>query len=398
MNSITVIGGGSSAHVLIPLLSKSGLEVNLITSKPYRWNDVVELEYRDKKGEVIDKFRGDLNIITDNPNDVISKSDIIILCMPVNRYRIALNDIGGFIPKDKKVFVGTVYGQGFFNLMVDEMIDEYDLKNVVKFSFGLIPWICRTKVYGKVGILYGVKDFNLIAIEPKSEFESLNDEFLRFISDYWFGRGSFKLSDNFISLSLCTDNQIIHPSRLYDLFEEFGGKWSNFDDVPYFYSDCSENTANILSSLDDDYCKVKDKIKDLYSNMNFDFMLDYLSFNRFFNKSESNKNFLDSLLNSNSLSNIATPVIKDDDFFVIDKNHRFFHDDIFYGLCMVKYLAQKLNLDVYNIDKLLYWAQDLLGNSLIKNDKLVLDDVYNDKFKYGVSLFMRYDNLDDIIK
>lgn len=34
---VAVIGGGNSAHALIPLLSKANYEVSLISSKPGKW-------------------------------------------------------------------------------------------------------------------------------------------------------------------------------------------------------------------------------------------------------------------------------------------------------------------------------------------------------------------------
>ena len=119
--TITIVGGGSSAHTLIPLLSSSGYKVNLLTRKPEKWSKKIELQYQAFNGDVIEKFHGELNKISSDPGDVINESDVIFLCMPVSKYRTALHQLAPHINTDKEVFVGTVFGQAGFNWMVEEI-------------------------------------------------------------------------------------------------------------------------------------------------------------------------------------------------------------------------------------------------------------------------------------
>ena len=41
---VTVVGGGASAHVLIPFLAAAGHRVQLLTRKPDQWSSRVTLE------------------------------------------------------------------------------------------------------------------------------------------------------------------------------------------------------------------------------------------------------------------------------------------------------------------------------------------------------------------
>ena len=50
--TITIIGGGASAHTLIPLLSSSMYIVNILTSKPDLWSKKIELHYQAVNGDV----------------------------------------------------------------------------------------------------------------------------------------------------------------------------------------------------------------------------------------------------------------------------------------------------------------------------------------------------------
>ena len=51
---VTIVGGGSSAHVLIPFLSGAGLTVNLLTRRPGDWSPEVELQ----RQSIDDEFSG----------------------------------------------------------------------------------------------------------------------------------------------------------------------------------------------------------------------------------------------------------------------------------------------------------------------------------------------------
>ena len=52
--TITILGGGASAHTLIPLLSSANYQVNIMTSKPDLWSKKIELQYQTEDGDVIE--------------------------------------------------------------------------------------------------------------------------------------------------------------------------------------------------------------------------------------------------------------------------------------------------------------------------------------------------------
>lgn len=380
--NITVIGGGNSAHVLIPLLSKKGHNVSILTRRPQDWSDKIHLEYVLANGEIKRETDGKLEFASSNPEEVIPNSDIIVLCMPVNKYRETLDRVAPYINKDKKVFVGTIYGQAGFNWMVDSIIKKFQLKKLNYFAIGLIPWICRTKEYGKSGITYGCKTNNLVAVYPRSEFNYLNENFLRHVCFDWFNKGEFVLSDNFISLTLSVDNQIIHPSRLYALANEEGGIWDKETEIPFFYKDYTSYSAEVLQNLDDEYTKIRENIKKQYDEKNFMYMNGYMESEHFSYNSNSH-DIVDSFVNSQTLSSIKTPVVEKNNKYVINRNHRFFYDDIYYGLCIAKWFAQELHIDVPTVDKIIMWAEKELKDKILINKKMCCN-IDDNKYKYGV--------------
>lgn len=370
---ITVVGGGASAHVLIPFLSGAGHEVQVLTRQPDRWSSDLRLELQSIEQEVLQTFDGTLARVSDDPAEIIPQSDIVVLCMPVCAYRAALHQIAPHLRSDSEVAVGTIYGQAGFNWMVDEIAGKFGLESVVSFAVGLIPWICRVREYGSVGVTYGCKEVNVAAVRPRDRFQQLNDSFFTAICQQWLGKGSFEQSDSFLSLTLSVDNQIIHPSRCYGLFQRYGGKWGSWEEIPYFYRDFDEQSADLLRALDDDYSLVREGIRARFPDREFPYMLDYLGLERLSYKS-ANTDIRESFVTSETLGAIKPPVRQNEDGgWEIDTDHRFFTDDISYGVCIAKWMAQEMGLRVPTMDAIIEWVQDLRNEAYIEDGRLLVD-------------------------
>ncbi|SOS48649.1 hypothetical protein TNO021_30081 [Tenacibaculum dicentrarchi] len=388
---ITIVGGGSSAHVLIPFLTSPSRTINLLTRQPEKWNHNIETELQNNEGDVLNVYHGDIDTISDKPEDVITNADIIILCMPVYQYYNALNRIAPHIKKNKAL-LGTIYGQGGFNWMVESIKNNFNLPNLNYFALGLIPWISRTKLYGAKGITYGSKELNCIAFNDSTEFAKRKD-FLNDLCYNFFGKGKFVESENFISLTLSVDNQIIHPSRMYGLFLTDGGVWDSEKDVPYFYKDYNKISADLLEGLDSDYTLIRERIKKIFRDKNFDYMLDYLSLERLSYGSE-NMNVISSFVNSKTLGAIKTPVQKEvNETYSLNKNHRFFFDDIYNGIIIAKWFSEELNIKVEMIDKILRWAEVVLDEKFLTEDGKIN---YENK-KLGVPTYYGINKLENAI-
>lgn len=396
---IVICGGGSSAHTLIPFLKDSVFDVSIYTSRPEKWHKQIELEWHNPSGEVMGRYSNELKKASNNPQELIPTADYIVLCMPVHKYRVCLREIAPFIDKKKTVFLGTVYGQGGFNWMVDEIKKQHELNNVVTFAFGLLPWICRIIEYGHIGVTYGGKAVNYAACFPKFYFNQLNEELFETIGYKWFGKGHTEQSDDFLSLTLSVDNQIIHTSRCYGLYKVYGPTWKKKEDVPMFYRDYDDVSAMLLANLDADYSKIREKIKALYPQKSFRHMLDYLALERFSYQSQ-NTDIKESFVTSQTLVSIATPVVQNEDgLWEIDRNHRFFLDDIYYGNCIAKWMAEQLGVETPTIDDILHWTQVIRKEQIIdENNRLILDDAdLNTPLKSGIPCYYGYNTIDDII-
>lgn len=398
-NVVTVVGGGNSAHVLIPFLSSAGHTVNLLTRRPEEWSNKLTCEITDMDNNVSKVVEGQLSKISKHPEDVIPEATVIIFCMPVHTQREVLQRIGPYINRSKAhVFVGTIYGQAGFNWMVHEMEKEQHLSNVTCFAIGLIPWICRTLDYGSRVANYGGKQVNICAVTPKENYLILNDLILNDISFNTLGVGKFVQACSFLSLTLSVDNQIIHPSRCYGLWKTSGGKWQSLDEVPYFYRHFDDMSAENLQKMDNDYSAIREAVRKHFPSRPFTYMLSYLELERLTHTSE-NTDIKLSFRNSKQLGLIKTPtVFRDDGSQELNINCRFFTDDIPYGLLVAKWVGEKLDVATPFIDEIIRWSQQLRNEHWLNKDgKLDMKYCLEHKTSSGIPPSYGIDSVDKIL-
>jgi hypothetical protein len=367
IRKVVVVGGSNSAHVLIPLLAERGYEVSLLTRHPEKWSKRVRVDYLDSSERLVRSAQGELKSVSSDYGKTLEGADLVILCLPVHVYRETLSKIGAAISPSRNLIIGTIYGQAGFNWMVEEMKRDFLLPHVSYFAFGLIPFICRTKEYGSLGLSYGTKELNLAAFSDDYVYEALSQGFLDDCCFSFFGKGRFRRVPNFISLTMSVDNQLIHPSRLWDLFELCGGKWKNKDGIPYFYRDFTVSASKKMEILDDDLDRIRVAIKKRYPSVDYTYMMNYMDLERYVYR-KTFGNIYDSFIESSILGNIKTPVIEVGGEYRLDKNGRFFTDDIFYGLCVMKSIADALSVSTPSLDKILSLASETIGKAILRPD------------------------------
>ena len=268
------------------------------------------------------------------------------------------------------------------------------------FAFGLIPWICRIKDYGRTGIVYGVqKSANFACAYPKQYFAQISKELIDPICNNHIVHERVEQSDIFISLTFSADNQIIHTSRCLGLYKVHGKEWKNKEDVPWFYKDWDDLSADILRDVDLEYTQIRNGLKSRYPDLDFSYMRDYMELEQF----GYNSGITDikaSFSDFGTLDAIPTPVVQNaKGTWEIDKNHRFFLDDIYYGNCIAKWMAEQLNIETPTIDEILRWAQDVRGESIIDEDNhLILNspDLLI-PLKTGIPTVYGFKTIDDCI-
>lgn len=375
---VCIVGGGSSAHVLAVLLAGRGHAVTMLTRRPREWAETLELE---AEGVVL---TGRIRGATDVPVEALRDAEVAILCMPVHQYPVALRWMAGGLRANPGCIVGTVYGQAGFDWMVHGLCRAEGLPPLACFAIGLLPWIARTRRYGRRAISYGPKARNGIACSDDATFARLQAGLLDDFSQSYWGCGAFERVPNFLTLTLTVDNQIIHPSRCYALAHE-GATWARAEDIPYFYRDFDAFSAEVLRGVDADYAAVREALCGLCPAFRNPYCLDYLALEHW-SYGSHNPDIRASFVNSKTLRDIKPPVHQGPDgTWGLDVTHRFFKDDIAYGLDIVQWFARHLGLALPHVARIVAWyerdivplAGERLAAATPETYGLSFDDVMN---------------------
>eukprot|EP00922_Rhytidocystis_sp_ex-Travisia-forbesii_P070138 GHVS01104834.1.p1 GENE.GHVS01104834.1~~GHVS01104834.1.p1 ORF type:complete len:261 (-),score=24.92 GHVS01104834.1:422-1204(-) len=179
---------------------------------------------------------------------------------------------------------------------------------------------------------------------------------------------------NFMTLTLSPSNQIIHPARYYGIFH----KWDGVTPLPSdeiqwgLYSDMDDRSAQWLQRLDDELQSIRRGLEDRYPQLDLSRVLplgqriveqygddvkDQSSLRRIFS---TNKGY----------AGCITPTEKVPGGYIPAVNSRLFWEDIPYGLCVLKNMAEMLGKPTPFMDFLIEWHQQFMGKDFLVNGKL----------------------------
>ena len=200
---------------------------------------------------------GVINRVSNDPSVVIPGSKFIIIAGPSHIHGDILRKIVDFV--DSNTWVGTVYGQGGFDLQTRYIFQErLTEKHIGVFALQNVPLICKIAEYGKSVNIIGPKNHIYCASFPPERVHEIAN-YIGLL--YYIPTVTIP---NFLCITLTPSNQIIHPPRVYSMFKDWDGK-TPYDPkkIPRLY-ELDEASANEIQSLDDEIQAIKKKINQYY--------------------------------------------------------------------------------------------------------------------------------------
>ena len=192
---ICICGGGNLGHVCAGFLANRGHQVSLLTTKPERWNQTIEVVAPEGT------FRGQLTLVTAKPEEVIPQADIVLICLPGFAIHEELLQIKPFLSENS--IVGSVVSSTGFFFEAFKVLPP----DITLFGFQRVPFISRIIEYGRKVELKGYKESLHVAIE-----HSVAKEDVRETLEQLFEK-PITLAENFYEVSLSNSNPLLHPAR-----------------------------------------------------------------------------------------------------------------------------------------------------------------------------------------
>lgn len=294
---------------------------------------------------------------------MIVGSKIVLVAGPSHIHSDILRTIEPYVGEN--TFLGTVYGQGAFDIQAKAIFNENLVKkNITIFALQNVPFICKIIEHGKTINIIGPKDHLYCASYPAERVYQIANmlSLLYYIPTITI--------PNFLCITLTPSNQIIHPGRVYSVFKDWDGK-SGYDSkaIPRLY-DLDEDSANEIQLLDNEIQDIKKAIVKEFPEIDLSLLLPIKErIIKQYSNQISDKSTLKTVFSTNTGYDILVfPTKKVSDGVVINVDSRFFWEDIPYGLCILKNYGDVFGVPMPNTERIIKWHQKFMGVKFLDED------------------------------
>lgn len=343
---ICICGGGSQGHISAGVIgSNTEYEVNILTRRPKQWSHhFVTMDLTGKE------YHSSLNIISDNPEDVIPQADIILICLPGFAIRSELELIYPYI--SKQAIIGCVFGGSGFFL---QLIEVFGLE-AKGFALQRVPFTGRPKVYGHSATLKGYKPYLKVAtmnIETPEKIVRILEE--------WYSTPVYLLK-HWLEATLSNSNPLLHPCRMKIMFKDWTPN-KIYARIPYMYNtDWDDESSKCWVDCDLELRKIMDKLPMDINEVPS--ILDYYN-------CEDIAALTSKMQSIEPFKTVKVHMIEVSDGYKVDASVRYFTEDIPYGMLLIKAFAELTNTATPSIDSVIEWAQNIMGQHFISNGHLI---------------------------
>jgi len=338
---ITIIGGGNLSHVMSSVLASNGYDVTVITRNPNKWSNVIKTIDFDNK-----EYTGTIKI-TDSYENVIPYTDHILLCLPGHVIDNVLRKIQPYY--NKKTIIGSVFSSCGFFWMAKKILGE----NSRIYGFQRVPYMSGTIEYGKIGKITGYKKLHRIGIlsgfGDTTELTRLYNNILT---------GDINYINSHLEISLTNSNPLLHIAKLYHIHKKWIGGIKE-ENVPLFYKSWENESSELLLKMDNEFHHI---LKDLpIDKIHTPTILDHY-------ESHDVSSLTNKITSIGAFQKVKTPTILKNGVLQLNTDHRFFQEDIPYGLVVIKSIAILQNKKTPVIDSIIFEFQKIMNKEYYKNE------------------------------
>lgn len=350
MLNVCICGGGSQGHISAGVIgSNLNYSVNILTRKPGLWSH--EFKTIDLSGK---EYRAKLNVITDNPAEIVPHCDIILICLPGYAICEELVKIKPYLRAN--TIIGSVFGGSGFFLDVQKILGLH----VKAFALQRVPFTGRPLEYGHSARLKGYKPYLKVASVNVKDQDSIVS-----ILEDWYATPVYKLS-HYLEATLSNSNPLLHPCRLYVLFKDWTPE-TIYKEVPFLYGDSWDDESSALwVECDNELSAIVSRLP--INKKEIPTILEYYG-------CKNIQQLTMKIQSIESFRGVQPHMIEVDGGYKLDSSHRYFIEDIPFGIVLIKSFAELVNVTTPNIDKVLYWAQKVMGKEYLIDGRLIGKDI-----------------------
>ena len=341
--NVTIIGGGNIGMCLAGEISRvKGYDVTIYASRPEQFDDRIKIV--DDEKDIT--FWSGLIHATDDLSEAVKDADVILCTFPSHLRKKLIAEMEAFVKPD--AFVGFFPGYGGAELYCEPLMK----KGVSIFALQKVPYVARTKERGKVAGLMSKKDKILVAALPNNK----TDEIAHLLEDMLLIKCA-RLK-NYMAATLLPGNPLLHTSGSVIYLDDYK-PGQVFPEQIYYYQSWTDECSEFICRFSDEMMEVCDKLPIDLSEVD--------SIQKYY-ESPTPQDLTRKFHSIPSYYPLVLPMEKTAEGYIPDFNSRFFTEDIPNGVCIIKALAQFVNVKTPTVDKVLDWYYRMTGKEYFRKD------------------------------
>lgn len=331
--NICIIGGGNMGTLISAEISLSKKHnVRLLASKAHLFsNEIIIDDWNDNTQK-----RAHIGLITADKQKALENAELILITVPANALAKLVEEIYPYVQKN--AIIGMIPGSGG----AEFVLSQFRQKGCIIFGLQRVHSIARIVEYGKIVSNQSRKTKLGIAAIPHSSTKEIVD-----MAEKLF-EIPCEFLPGYLNITFTPSNQILHTTRIYSLFKNYGGK--GYTKQEYFYKDWNNESSKVLIDCDKE-------LQDICKNLT-EFDLSGVKSLLTHYEVNNEKELTHKISTIPAFQNILTPMVKKENGeYIPDKENRYFTADFPYGLCIIKGFADILKVATPHIDKVLKWYE-----------------------------------------
>lgn len=205
-----------------------------------------------------------------------------------------------------------------------------------------------------------------------------------------------KVLPNFLTLTLCPSNQIIHPGRIYGVFKDWDGKTPfKPEQIPLFYEDMDDFSAKMLENLDNEIQAIKKAIVTKYPQVDLSGvkpMKDRIK-DTYGDQVKDNSTMKTTFATNQGYKTVKIPVKEVPGGVIPNIDGRIFWEDVPFGLCILHDMGSLVNVKTPYVDQMIEWHQKYMNKTYITNGVLN-KQLYNET---GIPTRYGFKTIEDVL-
>ena len=327
-----------------------GYDVTIYTSHPEEFDRRISVVDDERK---ITFMSGEIKA-TDDLEAAVKNADVILCTFPSHLRKDLIKKVEDVVKED--ICIGFFPGYGGAELYCESLIK----KNITIFALQKVPYVARTKRRGKIAGLMSKKKRLFVAAIPHYK----TNEIATMLEDMLLME-CVRLK-NYMAATLLPGNPLLHTSGSVIYLDNYK-VGQTFPEQIYYYQSWSDECSEFICNFSDEMMEVCTKLPIDLSEVD--------SIQKYY-ESPTPEELTRKFQSIPSFYPLTLPMIKTEDGYIPNFSSRFYAEDIPNGVCIIKALAQFVDVKTPTVDRVLDWYYRMTGKEYFLADGSFGKDIY----------------------